>query len=651
MWSKLVVFTVIGLSGLVTARYLPSAQKENSQTHLFKRQMENNPFAPKPIVIPQDLNIRLTNDEEENAGDEGGNQGEGPRTPRFSDDGSQRGDGVDDGGEEDILEPPSFSGIGLVNALDRVNLGPLENGPNIIAPYAKVEETIPSEQVGGLENPFNPNVEPSAGKPEYEYEYASFTFDDEKKEDQVETTSPDQSPRNLLAEKTKPRCSDVKPPISVPPQYRPPDQPKYNAFGQRMGLILNEWEWYEDGEREVFPYWGVIQEGHEVAEEPIYLDDDTCSEAQNSANNLDWSSGASPYQINEYIKSLMMGNSEGQSVRSDEDEFFDAQAPTEEQERIIQADLQEQLQAAAAKNQEGGINQDGAPAREVEEVEEVEEFVAESPNNLPAGGSASSGGGSMVGEFVKPQLNDIENFRPSSLVELNKAADTNPEGAVEGQSMKMQEPSPRLPIDLTKQTNIDPKYIEKITSQGNVNNNRPRRQKIQPDEERKVDAQTSDVKLKQIFDPRSVPGWVDDMLKSPEQARPERSKSPLRRFGSFVASLPEKGVTTIVNKIRGRGRQAPATITNIDAPSSLDTSANVESVTQSLDQPVLNKAVQEPVVSYDSQKLPQDIGISTTGWGKLGHDVYDIPAINFGGDEEVDEKEIMKSYYRRRLRK
>ncbi|RVD80146.1 uncharacterized protein DFL_008052 [Arthrobotrys flagrans] len=114
--------------------------------------MQDNPFVPKPIVIPQALNIRII---DEGDAENGGNQeGGDPQTLRLSDASSQQDEqnldqarfeeekeqDIEEGGNgEDIFELPSFGGVGLAHALDNIDLEPSESGPNFIDPYAEIE--------------------------------------------------------------------------------------------------------------------------------------------------------------------------------------------------------------------------------------------------------------------------------------------------------------------------------------------------------------------------------------------------------------------------------------------------------------------------------------------------------------------------------
>ncbi|KAK6357741.1 hypothetical protein TWF718_002049 [Orbilia javanica] len=454
------------------ARYLPEVVKDNGQNHLFKRQMENNPFALKPIVNPQTFNIRITETEEvEDGGDQ---ESGGAQTPRFSDTGSQQGGQAPDqdifeeekeqdieegGNSQDILEPPSFRGVGLVHALDNIDLGPLESGTNLIDPYAEIEA-----------------------------------------------------------------ASEVR---------------------------------------------DIEQTGAEQLEE-----------IQRSSNL--------------YVEpNSVLGDPENtgrQSVKSEDEEFYDANSPTEEQERIIRETLQEELQAATDQNQGEPINQDGGPAREAVEVEEH------------AGGVSG--------------LNDAQDGGPVSKPQIN----------------------------ISSVTNIDPTYIPQEASRSR----RQQGRRVREEEEQKVDPEAAQVqaRLRELYGVEPEP-----------DTRKDRSKSPLRRFGDFVVSIPKKGVSSIVNKVTGRGRRgAPAKIeysqNDPPSPRTVIESDIIEDVIQPLNQQAAigdingnNQVVAQPL------NLAADTAISISGWGNVGHGVYDAPTIYFGEGDEVDEKEIMKSYYKRRLRK
>ncbi|KAK6508809.1 hypothetical protein TWF481_003577 [Arthrobotrys musiformis] len=645
MRSKLMLFTVIGLTALASARYLPAAVKDDGQNHLVKRQMENNPFAPKPATI-QTLNIRLT-DEEEDGGDggdgvDGGGQGgDGPQTPRFSDTSSQQDEpDLEQGGGEDeseeVFEPPSFGGVGLVHAIDNIDIGPLQRGPNLIDPYAELEsasetrEEIRPEQVSELERPFNPIVDPNSGEPEYEY--ASFDFDEGDEGAEARKSVCTKGGGNKLIGPPPPPLQDL--------QRRPSDLPKYDRFGRRMGYILNEGEFHEDGIRDVPPYWGVIQPGHEVAEEPLYLDDDT--DLGSLVDDLECLS--------------VLGDSENpfarQSIRTDDDEeFYDANGPTEEQERIIIEDLREQLRATttidqgAPIDQESSVNQGGAPARD---VDEVEEFVAGSLDNLQGEGSVSTDNDPMVGESI----GDLVDSQLKTVEELF--------------------PNPKPEINLNTIVKINPGYFPtpERSERGRKQPSAAQRQ-VREEEEEKLDPEALLVQARL----NELRGG-DIPQESTRQSA--RSKSPLRRFGSFVASIPKKGVKTLVNKITGRrGRHAPATIeyAQNEVPSSTtvdfveSTTAKNEVIQPPNQQEVVGDingnnqgAVTEPPnqqtvvedINGNNQLVTQpltqadDLGISTTGWG-TGHDVYDVPVLSFEGD--IDEEEARKTYYKRRLRK
>ncbi|KAF3213121.1 hypothetical protein TWF106_008980 [Orbilia oligospora] len=636
MRSKLIKLIVIGFSTLAAARYLPAAVKDDGQKHLFKRQMENNPFSPKPIVNPQTTTIRIT-DEEEVEGGGDGEEGDGsPQTPRFS-----------DPGNEPALEPPSFKGVGLTHAVDNINLEGLESGPNLIDPYAEIEiesevEQIRPERIEEPQRSSNLEVEPNTGEPEYEY--ASFIFDDDDEEDPMENLKPAcNTGGNKLFGPSPPTFAL---------QRRPDDLPKYNSQGKRMGFIMNEERFDENGNVvAVPPYWGPIQPGHEVAEEPRYLGEDT--DPGSVANDLECLSGASPYGFDAYIKSLeqptRMDNPGRESVRSEDEEFYDVEEPTEEQEQKIKEDLEAQLQATLG-------NQAGAPARG---GDEVDEFMADIDNldDIQGGGSVSTdhnpGVGENVEDLVDLQLKDVEELftgpetltDPKTVEELliNSSVNTEPIQELLANPPMNTEATQELPpktepeINLSKIANLDQSYFPRSAF-------RSRQQKapVQPEreeEEEKADPETVRVqaRLKELY---GIEPKKDD--------RKERSKSSLRKFGSFVASLPGKGVETIVKTVTGRGRRnAPATIvSSTNQPPTLTTEAhpNTNVVQQIVEYPSGNN---KPVIQPPKQAA--DTEISMSGWGKLGKDVYDAPTIPFS-DAPLDEEEIQKSYYKRRLR-
>ncbi|KAF3317348.1 hypothetical protein TWF173_011000 [Orbilia oligospora] len=596
MRSKLIIFAAIGFSTLAVARYLPAVVKDDGQKHLFKRQMENNPFSPKPIVSPQITTIRITDEEGVEGGGDGEEEGDGsPQTPRFS-----------DPGNEPALEPPSFKGIGLTHAVDNINLEGLESGPNLIDPYAEIEVESEAEQVRPerIEEPqrsSNIGVEPNTGEPEYEY--ASFIFDDD---------GDDEDP----IENSKPACNTggnklfgPSPPPTFALQRRPDDLPKYNSQGKRMGFILNEERFDENGNIvAVPPYWGPIQPGHEVAEEPQYLDEDT--DPGPFANDLECLS-----------EPAGVDNPGRESVRSEDEEFYDVKEPTEEQEQKIKEDLEAQLQATLA-------NQVGAPARG---GNEVGEFVADIDNldDVQGGGSVSTdhnpGVGENVEDLVDLQLKDVEELF------------TGPETLTDPKTVEEPPPKTEPEINLSKIANLDQSYFPRSAF-------RSRQQKapVQPEreeEEEKADPESIRVqaRLKELYG-----------IEPKKNDRKERSKSSLRKFGSFVASLPGKGVETIVKTVTGRGRRnTPATIaSSTNQPPTLTTGThpNTNVVQQIVEYPSSHN---QPVIQPSKQAV--DTEISMSSWGKLGKDVYDAPMIAFS-DAPLDEEEIQKSYYKRRLR-
>ncbi|KAF3092565.1 hypothetical protein TWF102_008384 [Orbilia oligospora] len=624
MRSKLIISAAIGFSTLAVARYLPAVVKDDGQKHLFRRQMENNPFSPKPIVSPQITTIRITDEEGVEGGGDGEEEGDGsPQTPRFS-----------DPGNEPALEPPSFKGVGLTHAVDNINLEGLESGPNLIDPYAEIEvefevEQIRPERVEEPQGSSNLGFEPNTGEPAYEY--ASFIFDDD---------DDDEDPMENL----KPACNtggnklfSPSPPPTFALQRRPDDLPKYNSQGKRMGFILNEERFDENGNIVAVPaYWGPIQPGHEVAEEPQYLDDDT--DPGPFANDLECLS-----------EPAGADNPGREPVRSEDEEFYDVEEPTEEQEQKIKEDLEAQLQATLA-------NQVGAPARE---GDEIDEFVADIDNldDVQGGGSVSTdhnpGVGENVEDLVDLQLKDVEELfpgpetltDPKTVEELliNSSVNTEPIQELLANPPMSTEATQELPpktepeINLSKIANLDQSYFPRSAFRS-----RQQRAPVQPEregEEEKADPESIRVqaRLKELYgiEPRK-----DD--------RKERSKSSLRKFGSFVASLPGKGVETIVKTVTGRGRRnTPATIaSSTNQPPTLTTGThpNTNVVQQIVEYPSSNN---QPVTQPPKQAV--DTEISMSSWGKLGKDVYDAPMIAFS-DAPLDEEEIQKSYYKRRLR-
>ncbi|KAK6516098.1 hypothetical protein TWF506_006009 [Arthrobotrys conoides] len=659
MRSNLLLFTAIGFSTMAVARYLPEPVKDNGQKHLVKRQMENNPFSPKPIItIPQIPNIRITNDDEGE-----GREGEGGGTPRFS-----------DTSDEGVLEPPSFRGVGLTHALDNVQLEDLENGPNAMSQSEYAELKRLEEEAEEPQRSPNLNVEPKSGEPEYEY--ASFIFEDDDDEVPVENSKP-------VCSTGGNRLIGPSPPPAFALQRRPDDLPKYNKHGVRMGFILNEGRFTNHGTEDVPPYWGPIQPGHIVAEEPEYLDD---------------TDPVSPVSDPECLSGLGGVNNPGrQSVQSEDEEFFDVEEPTEEQERIIREDLQAQLQALA--------NQDGAPARE---ADELDEFVADvdNLNDVEDEGSVSTGHKPGVGEtpedLVDFQLEDVEELftgptDPEAVDELlvnplintdavqelianpqinteatdelpvNPQANTeatdellfnpqiNPEVSQEllvnpptnTEASQEALPKTRPGINLATIANLDQSYFPRGASRPRRQGNAPV-QVVREEEEEKSDPETLRVqaRLKELYG-----------IEPKKDARKERSKSPIRKFGEFVVSIPRKGVEAVYNKVTGRRRRNPAakfeSVQNepptIIQPNNIEDVIQPPAVIEGLD------ADNQPIILPVHKSA--DLEISTSGWNKpktAGKDIYDVPGDIFGNidmSQSLDEEEIMKSYYKRRLRK
>ncbi|KAK6535808.1 hypothetical protein TWF281_000058 [Arthrobotrys megalospora] len=652
MRSKFLLLTAVGLSSLATARYLPSPQKDDDQKHLFKRQMENNvnPFSPKTVPNTQPVTIRIT--DEEHAQNAGANEEEGdPGTPRFSDDDNQQGNqpnerNPEDNGEEDDIEPPTFSGVGLVRALNSIDLGPLETGPNIIDPYAALEaasegreeirpdrmaeleelinantenkpegqEDIVSEQIEALEREIDPNVVLNSGEPEYEY--ASFNFDDEdddggkeKEKEKVEDEEEKQlkAALKLIDEMTNP-----------PLQYRPPNRPKYDRFGRRMGEIINEWQFHEDGDRLVEPYWGTIQPGHEVSKEPRYLGEDTDEDSPYNPNN--------PSRLSVINEPSAQVEGQGPGRSEDDDE---ANSPTEEQGRLIGEALQDQ-------NTEVDRNQN--------EAANLGEYLNEGE----------------IASISTTRGDDFDDFGD----EIDELID--------------QKTIDQLKPALERVTTIDPQYIQKISSRTDLD--RPRRQQapvVRDDEEEKVDPQAVRGRPQRVEDEEVGPSYGGTRI-NPENPR---SMSPFRSFGRFLGSIPKqagreviRGFKGIANKVTGRGAKIEYIKNDPTAPPPLipqtavedisitipsnqqaavqDISGNAEQIiqpsTQSLNQPVTTEIAQDFDFAYNPRTVV-DSDVATPAWG-VGHDIYDIPVIDFGDVDENDNT-LPKSYYRRRLRK
>ncbi|KAJ6260067.1 hypothetical protein Dda_5713 [Drechslerella dactyloides] len=377
MGYKVFFLMAIGLPGLGNARYLPPQQAHSTsydgQKSLFKRQMENpayNPFAPltnpqnAPNLNPQNAapntNINLADQVEEVVVQ----NGEG--TPTFQ-------------ALRPATDPEDIPVLGMAGALGRLDLSRLVNGPNVIRPVMNLVDEVQTEReiVGDqiqapidlsqqirtdegieqdvqiteqlpLQNPGQTleasNVQiPQEGQLQEqatvqvnngeEYEYAPFILDPTEPDwDQFPglTRNPGDAGRMLASSRQL-----------NPLPRRPPDLPKYSPCGRRMGFILNRGIWLDGpgdgpglGYADVPPFWGIIEPGDEVAEEPQYRDDNwelnwTEEEIRECEQAL-WREAAGIIDIPEELDN------------QDDDEIFqDAFEPTAEEQARINAELAE----------------------------------------------------------------------------------------------------------------------------------------------------------------------------------------------------------------------------------------------------------------------------------------------------------------------
>ncbi|EPS39083.1 hypothetical protein H072_7157 [Dactylellina haptotyla CBS 200.50] len=546
MRSELLILA--GLSGLASSRYLPPDASSNHGA-LVRRQMEstggggtgrNNPFLP----MPAQLNIDIGENE---AADNGGEDGQG--TPRFT--------GSDDSGEADSGDNiPAFAGTGLGTALDRLDLSQLQQqSPNAILPADTT-----SEIQGGGQNVVSEQIQVSEDiieRPEPNGEPVYADFD-------VDQTEPDWAAFPWLRRNPYwgvPPQAQVSVPSGPQRIRRPADQPKRDKNGRRMGWILNEMEWLPDGTtRPVHPFWGVIEPGHEVAEDLDYMDDDTppASEASETGD------------INDRIRSLMFDNvvenipaeaaqdgshgsqeSQSGSVYSDEegrDRFYSLSAPTLEQEILMN---QAAAEAEAYRRQ--------TTQAALQNIDENDEFVVDSQERED---SIISSNGAAVGESSDEFIeNVLETAGDISLNEL-------PEQPASG-------------INIA--ASIDPKYVEKqIASLNELS--KPRRPRIAEVIEEQKNTAAPQLGNQQAASEKDI--WYSDVPMdliqtyggytgtkvAPEDAQ-NKPKGRISRFASYLTSIPKKAGRTVIDTVRGRSRNKPSTPqANTNAAPSRDSS-------------------------------------------------------------------------------
>ncbi|KAK6343805.1 hypothetical protein TWF696_007466 [Orbilia brochopaga] len=397
MRPRLCFLTATGLASLATARYLPRpaepahSSEYDGQKNLFKRQMQDNvynPFAPltNPLNPPNINPQTLPNTNVQNAA---------PNTninlaDQVEDDIVQSGEGTptfqglnaiaNPGGNEEL------PALGMASALGRLDLSGLVNGPNVIRPVVNApveiqagqtdivadrirDPSVISQQIqageGGqdiqiteqiplqISEQIQPQVTeqiseqvieqlPQEGQLPgriveqvnngEEYEYAPFIPD---------PTEPDwyQFPgltRNPYWGGRMEPPSPQSLPLTRPLTRRPPNEPKYSPCGRRMGYILNRSVWLGTGEvasEDIAPFRGIIEPGDEVAEEPVYLDDD-------------WELNWTEEEIRECERALRLealGIIEIPEEGSTDDDamFQSAVEPTAELEAQINADREE----------------------------------------------------------------------------------------------------------------------------------------------------------------------------------------------------------------------------------------------------------------------------------------------------------------------
>ncbi|KAF3911170.1 hypothetical protein AA313_de0208981 [Arthrobotrys entomopaga] len=501
----------------------------------MKRQMEstggtnnnpfggnNNPFAQAPVRFQIDINDNEGVDEDENEDSQG--------TPRFT--GTGVDEDLDDADQGDSDNIPTLSGTGLVTALDRLDLSQLEPSSQNNVP-ANSELQIPtngvasdvSEIIQVSQDIINKKPE-NNGEPEYEY--ADFIVDPPELDLAVQVAKHGEA-GGLERNPNWELPLQPQTPLALVSQRirRPLDQPKRDHRGRRMGWITNEEEWLPDGTtRPVHPYWGVIQHGHEVAEEPDYLDDDTppASEADQDED------------FNNRLRSLYSDNAEGSRRSGGSDGSF--YSDEEGRERFYTAQAPSLADEIAIFNARNAADTQEIPA-DLLRIDEVDEFVVDSQ----AGGNSVLSDEPDIGSSSEGFVEDI--LKTTDEISLNEIPE-----------------EPASKSNIATVTNIDPDYISKQVASLNELQ-KPHRLRA---------GENADPEAPELGVPRDVLdmyGVYAGTGKLQGNENQDSEKSRLSRVSGFLKSLPGQAGRTVlntVNRVRGKSHNKPAKIqTNIDS--------------------------------------------------------------------------------------
>ncbi|KAK6532119.1 hypothetical protein TWF694_003281 [Orbilia ellipsospora] len=519
MRSKLLLFTVVSLLGLVAARYIGDPWDTNGHKNLLRRQMEstggstNNPFGgPSNPFTQAPVRFQIEADNEEVDEDE---LEDGQGTPRFTSTGVD--EDIDEADQSDSDNIPTFSGTGLATALDRLDLSQLQRSPNYNAPANSELQIHPSGVASDVSEGIQVSQDIINNKPENngEPEYADFIVDPS------EPASKHGAARGLERNTDSGLPLRAQTASALVPQRirRPWDQPKRDHLGRRMGWILNEWEWLPNGETQpVHPYWGVIQPGHEVGEEPDYLDDDTppVSEADQGED------------FNDKLKSLYSDKIEG--LRRSDDSEGSFYSDEEGRERFYTANAPSLADEIAIFNSRNAAETQEIPA-DLQRVDEVDEYVAESQ----VGGNSVLSDEPDIGSSSEGFVEDI--LKTTDEISLNEIPE-----------------EPESSPNIATVTKVDPDYISKQVASLNELY-KPHRLRAEVD----IEPEAPEV---------GVPRDLLNMYGGYVGSEKSQDKSGLSRVTGFLKSLPIQAGRTVVNtvnRVRGKSRNRPATIqTNID---------------------------------------------------------------------------------------
>ncbi|KAF3916524.1 hypothetical protein ABW20_dc0101739 [Dactylellina cionopaga] len=600
MRSNILLLTTTGLSSLVVARYLPAVY--TNQKHLIKRQMEDtrasndNPFIPLPIKI------NLAPDDGE-GGNAGANDGEG--TPSFSNSENDSENGNGNEGQQLNIPPPVFSNTGLGSALNEIDLASLQEGPDVII-------SNPASQNqgggGGLIDPKGNDLE--------EYPYASFIIDDFEP-----------SWYELPTVKRNPNYG--KPPqVTVArTRLRPSDQPKYDSQGRRMGLILNEAKWVKGWEVEdVHPYWGVIQPGHDIAEEPRYLNDGdnddlpvgTYTQLLTKSRPLKAKaplrSEAAGDDLNAQIKTIMFGGAvEPQPADNQAGSQSGSGSEGEGRDRFVTAippTRQQQLQIARAKIADELLSE--SP----EKSQSVDRFVADSQGGESSPQSSNDAEfGEDYDQFLEEAFASTEDI--STIPQNTPATTENIKTTMTEDVSRSLNEIPESPAGRSGlAASIDTKYVDKkISSLNDLSRQRPKLV-VANDEDEEV---KEDPKLKSQKTVKTQAAFNYD----PNFYYSEAPMDLLQTYGGYAGTRLPKEET------QGKFSKVTSLITSIPKSAGKKAANALQSVRRrrkAVNQPPTNQIASYPDTFYQSPNTIQS-----------AKDVYNVPIITYSANTDEDE--------------